>query len=213
MTDTTCDNIQFLNKKEFVHIYGKRLPHWFQENKTVFVTFRLADSLPQEKLDELKKMERETATKKWMGATDRKSDKQPLEIARRIERWIDAGHGSCILADKRVQTIVSDAIRFFDEKNYLIHAFVIMPNHVHLLLTPLSVVPIVQLIAKVKSFTAHRINEETGKTGTVWQHGIFDRIVRDADDFDRYMEYICNNPKGLKASSYALYVRKKANEE
>ena len=117
MTDTTCDNIQFLNKKEFVHIYGKRLPHWFQENKTVFVTFRLADSLPQEKLDELKKMERETATKKWMGATDRKSDKQPLEIARRIERWIDAGHGSCILADKRVQTIVSDAIRFFDEKN------------------------------------------------------------------------------------------------
>ena len=54
MTDTTCDNIQFLNKKEFVHIYGKRLPHWFQENKTVFVTFRLADSLPQEKTGRVK---------------------------------------------------------------------------------------------------------------------------------------------------------------
>ena len=108
MTDTTCDNIQFLNKKEFVYIYGKRLPHWFQENKTVFITFRLADSLPQEKLDELKKMQREAAIKKWMGRTDGKSSKLSLETARQIERWIDAGHGSCILADKRVQTIVSD---------------------------------------------------------------------------------------------------------
>jgi hypothetical protein len=48
------DSIQYLNKKKHVDIWGKKLPHWFQENKTVFATFRLADSLPQEKQDELR---------------------------------------------------------------------------------------------------------------------------------------------------------------
>ena len=47
------DSIQYLDKKKYVNIWGDKLPHWFQENKTVFATFRLADSLPQEKKNEL----------------------------------------------------------------------------------------------------------------------------------------------------------------
>ena len=207
MKNIPHDSIQYLEKKKFVHIWGKKLPHWFQEHKTVFVTFRLADSLPQEKIEELIELKRNMLLYESLSSSDEVHKEYNLEVARRIERWIDLGHGSCVLANQEIRKTVADAIFFQDEDKYVVYAFVVMPNHVHILMSPLINIPVVDIIGKIKGFTAKKINKALHTTGTVWQSGIFDRIVRDNNNFEQYMDYIYNNPRNPPPTSYTLYLR------
>lgn len=128
-------------------------------------------------------------------------------MARRIERWIDLGHGSCVLANQEIRNIVVDSILFQNEDKYIVHAFVVMPNHVHILMSPLSETSVVEIVGKIKSYTSKRINKVLNATGIVWQNGIFDRIVRNANNFEQYVDYICNNPRNLPEASFSLYRR------
>ena len=207
MTNIPHDSIQYLEKKKFIHIWGKKLPHWFQEHKTVFVTFRLADSLPQEKIEELKELKRRMVLYESLSGNDEVHKEYNLEVARKIERWIDLGHGSCVLANQEIRRMVANAILFQNEDKYVVYAFVVMPNHVHILMSPLTNTTVVDIIGKIKSFTSKKINKALHTTGKVWQNGIFDRIVRDANNFEQYMNYIHNNPRNLPQNSYTLYLR------
>ena len=209
MADIPYDSIQYLERKKYIHIWGKKLPHWFQEHKTVFVTFRLADSLPQEKIEELKELKKAMIVNENLCNDSNIRKEYNIEVARRIERWIDKGYGSCMLANPDMREIVDNAMRFYDKDKYLLFAFVVMPNHVHLLLSPLSDIPVTDVLGKIKSYTAKLINNRLKRTGNVWQNGCFDRIVRDADNFEQYMEYICRNPRNLPSNSYTLYLKDK----
>ena len=181
------------------------MPHWFQENKTVFITFRLGDSLPQSKIEELLDLKRKMRCDGTFDAVVRQ--KYNAAVIDKMEEWIDAGYGSCILADKKVRDIVVDSILFFDNKHYLLHSFVIMPNHVHILLTPIGNAPILDDIGKIKRFTAVRINRILGTEGKIWQKGTFDRLVRDSAEFERYWDYIIDNPRCLPSENYTLYTK------
>ena len=171
----------------------------------MFATFRLADSLPQEKIEELKELKKAMIVRENLCNDSNIRKEYNMEVARRIERWIDHGYGSCMLANPDMREIVANAIRFYDEDKYILFAFVIMPNHVHLLLSPLDAIPVTDILGRIKSYTAKLINDRLKRTGSVWQNGIFDRIVRDADNFEQYMEYICRNPRNLPPTSYTLY--------
>ena len=199
------DSIQYLNKKKYIDIWGHKLPHWFQENKTVFATFRLADSLPKERIEELrddiKRMREE------MGA-ENSLDARLWQMMEKVESWLNKGYGSCCLSDCSIRKVVSDALHHYDGKLYTLHSFIIMPNHVHVLLSPLGNQPVLNSLGKVKSYTAKIINGMTGQTGRVWQHGIFDRIIRDAFDFTAKWDYIADNPKKLPKDTFTYYVRK-----
>lgn len=199
------DSIQYLNKKKYIDIWGHKLPHWFQENKTVFATFRLADSLPKERIEELrddiKRMREE------MGAENSR-DARLWQMMEKVESWLNKGYGSCCLSDCSIRKVVSDALHHYDGKLYTLHSFIIMPNHVHVLLSPLDNQPVLNSLGKVKSYTAKIINGMTGQTGRVWQHGIFDRIIRDACDFTAKWDYIADNPKKLPKYTFTYYVRK-----
>lgn len=201
------DSIQYLNKRKHVEIWGGKLPHWFQENKTVFATFRLSDSLPQDKLEVLHeerlKMQQDAAV---IGA-DTARENYNWRIMQKMEKWLNNGYGNCCLADSSIREIVSDSLFFYDGKQYVLHSFVIMPNHVHILLTPLGTIPVLNSLGKVKSYTANIINNKLEKKGQVWQHGIFDRLIRSADDFTAKWNYILQNPINLPQDSYTLYLR------
>ena len=201
------DSIQYLNKKKYVDIWGKKLPHWFQENKTVFATFRLADSLPQEKQDELRdELKRMHDEAEKLGDAIAR-DNHNWRIMQKMEQWLNSGYGSCCMSDSAIRKVVADAIHFYDGKLYVLHSFVVMPNHVHLLLTPLGGLPVVDSLGKVKGYTAIVINKLLGNDGNLWQHGIFDRIIRSAADFDAKWNYIIQNPQCLPHDSYTLYLR------
>jgi len=107
-----------------------------------------------------------------------------------IDRYLDEGLGSCILKNPANTKIVGDAFQYFDHYRYLIHAWAITPNHVHLLLSLKENIPLESIVTSWKRFTSRSIGE-----GPLWQRDYFDRLIRDWDHFLNVARYICNNPK------------------
>ncbi|MGM9829454.1 MAG: Eco57I restriction-modification methylase domain-containing protein, partial [Muribaculaceae bacterium] len=198
--------LNFVNKKKYIYITGNKLPHWNQRDCVQFVTFRLADSLPQVKLQEYKSIKDkwlEAHPKPWDLATQAEYDST---IGAEIDKWLDAGYGNCILKDEKIRKIVEEAILHFNGEKYFLHAYVIMPNHVHVLLTPIEGNLVQSIVGSWKKFSAHEINYTLGRSGSVWERECFDRMIRSNDDFETKLNYIKNNPQGLSSSSYTLNV-------
>lgn len=171
------------------------LPHWRQDGATYFVTFRTADSLPREKLQQWLE-ERET----WLREnTEPYSEAQRREywerFPARLQHWLDQGYGACVLARPRLRAIVEDALRYFKRDRYEIRDSVVMPNHVHAIVTPFGEHLLSSIIHSWKSFSAHKINEVLNRRGAFWQKESFDHIVRSADSLEKFRQYIRDNPK------------------
>ena len=165
-------NVGYFDTEAPVVFLSGALPHWRQDNVTCFVTFRLADSLPREKL----------------------------------QQWLDAGTGSCVLALPEVKQLVENALGHFDGQRYTLDAFVVAPNHVHALVTPKTGHALSEILRSWKSFTAHeivkaetasrRLQESQSKsrdgsaTLRVWQKESFDHIVRNPASLEKFRAYI-----------------------
>lgn len=124
------------------------LPHCEGGSIPQAVTFRLADSLPKECLDawqkELASMTEES------GATEK---------CKRVEAYLDTGAGSCWLRDPRIAELVENAVLHVDGKRYRLHAWVVMPNHVHVLITPVEGFSLSDILHTWKSYTASQRGE------------------------------------------------------
>ena len=112
------------------------LPHWRQGGVTYFVTFRLADSIPQAKLRQWV-----TERNQWLGLHPAPHDADAQRefdqlFTQRFLKWLDAGYGECILARSDIRELVSGALQHFDARRYRLSDWVIMPNHVHMLISP-----------------------------------------------------------------------------
>ncbi|MEN6320229.1 MAG: transposase [Syntrophaceae bacterium] len=87
---------------------------------------------------------------------------------------------------------VFNAIRFFDTKKYDLHAFVILDDHIHMVINPIDTLS--KIMHSIKSFTAHKINKSLNRTGKVWQDENYDRVIRDEKEYLETLKYITNNP-------------------
>jgi putative transposase len=99
-----------------------------------------------------------------------------------------------------VKDIVFTAIKFHDEKKYMLYACVVMPTHAHVILLPLeeskgNYYSLAQIMHSIKSFTTNKVQKETPKQGKIWLDEGYDRIIRDDNDFFTKMNYIINNPQ------------------
>ena len=199
----TVSPCKFLDKNaDVMATYRGHLPHWNQFGKLQFVTFRLADSLPQDKLAELradKEAFERQHPRPWSSDTE---SEYYRHFGSAIDRWLDAGYGACCLRFPFVRKIVEDALMHFDGQRYRIHAFVIMPNHVHVLVEPMAEYTMAEILKSWKGFTATEINKVLGTTGALWMHESYDRIIRDEEHYSHVLQYIANNPKALNASEY-----------
>jgi putative DNA methylase len=157
------------------------LPHYDPGSIVQFVTFRLADSLPQAVLERY----RSRAEQKIISR---------IEYHRLIESYLDAGRGSRHLQNASVAAMIEENLLYFHGKRYVLIAWVIMPNHIHLLLRPLNEAPLAVIVHSMKSFTAKRANELLGLTGKFWSNDYFDRYMRDREHFEKTIAYIHNNP-------------------
>jgi len=217
--------------------YLRHLPHWRQMGATYFFTFRLADSLPQEKLREL-----ELLREQWRraGGTDRRSvlhtkgrtvrrpilqakdgtDRRSVlqleedfarEVMQQVEVWLDQGLGKCWLQSPSLRHIVIDALHYFDGERYELDCYVIMPNHVHGIIRPLhpSEYPLEKILQGRKLKTGIEINRALLRQGKLWQEESFDRIIRDEEHLWRCAQYIGRNPKmaGLPESRCTRWIR------
>lgn len=163
------------------------LPHRDERHLLQSITYRLADSLPQEKLsileDELRTLPEEVreATKRG-----------------KIEQWLDAGMGCCALRHPEVARYVQASFLHFHGERYHLHAWCIMPNHVHVLIEPLT--DLATIIQAWKSFTARWVlarNAELrlGIPGkNLWMREYWDRYIRDENHYRKTADYIHQNP-------------------
>ena len=196
----------FLNKNEQIHKTHGSLPHWFQDGKLQFVTFRLADSIPVVKAIEIKNG-RKAFEKQYPRPWDEEVLKRYQMLYGRIEdELLDAGYGSCVLKKPEIRKIVIDSFNFVDGNRCEVWAYVIMPNHIHIILLPLEENTLEGIIGSVKGFTGREINKYLGRAGELWQRESFDRIVRNRDSLLRYVEYIKENPRNLAEGEYELYI-------
>ena len=160
------------------------LPHFDAgEGFTQFVTFRLADSVPAAVLDGWEQELR-----------DRPEQQRREELQRLIEKYIDTGYGACHLSVPAVAALVEGAFLHFDRTRYTLHAWVVMPNHTHVVFTPAKGHSLSRILHSWKSFTANRANEILGRGGPFWHEDYFDRYVRNEHHYHRVIEYTENNP-------------------
>ena len=159
------------------------LPHFDGGSIPQSITFRLFDSLPQSVLDQ------------WSHELSLQAEAdREAELRTRIDAYLDKGYGSSYLRNNSVATIVQDALLFFDEQRYLLSAWLVMPNHVHVLTTPLPGHPLSKIMHSLKSFTSNEVNRILKRSGTLWMPDYHDRYIRNEKHFAAAVTYVENNP-------------------
>ena len=146
------------------------------------ITYRLADSLPHNKLKEL----------------DRFSAEEDLDRRKTIEKYLDSGLGSCLLkTDNTANIVINNWLHWSTQKYDLIN-FVVMPNHVHILIRQIAGYKLESILHSWKSYTSKVINQINNKSGPVWSQEYWDRYIRDETHFRSASNYINNNPVKAK---------------
>jgi putative transposase len=189
---------------EYRLFYQRHLPHWQPPGATLFVTFRLADSLPQSVIEELQAMDRQReAARRRIKDDGERRRQMDLESRRAFGRWDTAlglaQSGRRWLAVPGVAEVVVEAIHYRDGQVYDLTAFCIMPNHVHVVCTPLPrqdgiYYPLHSILQSLKRHTARQANRILGRQGAFWQSESYDHVVRDEAELERIVEYVINNP-------------------
>jgi putative transposase len=158
--------------------YARNLPHWHPEGRAIFLTWRLCGSLPAGFVHQLQKFQKQPG-KQFMAAD------QALDAAASGPRW---------LSEPKIAGYAEDAIkRGADLNHYLLHAYVVMPNHVHILLHPL--VPLPRITVGIKGVSARDANTMLSRTGKpFWQDESFDHWIRNSAQFEHVRTYIEKNP-------------------
>jgi len=189
---------------EIVDLHRGVLPHIQEEGQIFSLTWRLAFTLPKVILDILDEMNKLDQLKHDNSITFEVYERKYSILSLQYDDYLGKLQTpELVLCQPRIAEIVCQAFRFYHARLYLLHAFCLMPNHLHLLIQP---VPISSgaypknsdIIRKIKSWTAHQINASLGRNGVLWQHEFFDRYIRNPADYARTVEYILANPVKAK---------------
>ena len=175
---------------------GRYLPHWAKEGATYAVTFRLADAVPKE-ISEAWRIGRQSIVQCAQQQERPLTPHELMELQRlhstKIEAFLDAGHGQCVLKDPQSAEVVQNALKHFDKERYDLVAWTIMPNHVHVILRPFPGQELSAIIHSWKSYTSKEINQRLGRHGSLWMDEYYDHLIRDEKDFRTQINYVLTN--------------------
>jgi REP element-mobilizing transposase RayT len=193
-----------MNNKPHANFYRRKLPHIHLEDYPLFITFNLADTIPDSVIIELK-AQRE---KELLGPP--KDSEQRYLIQKKFfgkyDEWLDrCEDGPRWLFDENIAKIVADKIHSMSQLHFSLLAFCIMPNHVHLLIDPFinetinhqgstSKYPVADTLRLLKGSTTRECNLNLSRTGHFWHRESYDHYVRNEGELERIILYILNNP-------------------
>ena len=189
-----------------MHIdYRRTLPHIIPRGGTFFVTSCLHGSLPKTVLDRLKTLREQSLAHVQTMHEDNVIDRttrqlQEMDIRKKyfghLDAYLDkASQDVKWLAEPQVRSLVMDSFQHRDPKIWTVHAYTIMPNHTHALITPRSNRPLYSLLQDFKKWTGRKANTYLDRVGErFWQKENYDHLVRDSQEFMRILIYILRNP-------------------
>ncbi len=205
-------DFQFFDPKADFTITAGDLPHWQQAGATYFITYRTIDSISTVAMQRIIAERDDWLLRHGVNATAsdwhvslRKLPERQQQLFRRVfstvfEKELDLLEGECLLKKPRLTQIVANSLRHFDGLRYQLAGFVVMPNHVHILVGSFPKFSMLQQCYGWKHFQAHQINLAENRIGHIFQPESFDHLVRDGDHFLKFRRYIEENPKKANLS-------------
>ncbi|WP_068769304.1 transposase [Termitidicoccus mucosus] len=175
------------------------LPHYEDDLHIQAITFRLHDSAPEKIIDEWRHALAIELSSPAHGtpATRQAAGLQQhieAELHRRILAYEDAGHGACHLCDPHIADLVQNALLHFDGQHYRLLAWYVMPNHVHVVIEPISSHRPSEIVHSWKSFTANAANKHLSRRGDFWMREYYDRYIRNSAHLANAIAYTESNP-------------------
>jgi REP element-mobilizing transposase RayT len=197
------------------------LPHWFQPGVVVFVTFRTEDSMPRSVVaqwqEEQRRWLRDQGVEDYLEGPLPDVESLPGSLQKgfrklRDGRWhwhLDQCHGACVLRMPKLSSIVGDALLHFNGQRYDLDRFVVMPNHVHVLVQFRPPTTCRQQCTSWLRYTARQINQRLKRHNAFWQSEPFDHLLRSIDQFHYLQQYIADNPSkaNLRPGEYLFWKR------
>ena len=188
----------------------RHLPHWSTPGATYFVTACLAGSIPAQGLLALRRLADSKALRACPVGAPPSQQRAARERALFAcqEEWLDRKPAVRWFADQRYATIACKAIEHHAGSRYQLHAYVVMPSHIHCVFTPQPdwerswcaqhpegrLTPLSAIMHSIKSFTAREFRMRRGYSGPLWQGESFDRVVRSEAELERTVAYVEFNP-------------------
>jgi type I restriction enzyme R subunit len=197
---------RFFDPKQGYAVAWKTLPHWAQSGTVCFITWRTLDSLPASAQERISAERRDLLIKSgldpngaWKSELESRSYRDRGRIQWQLfalsDRHLDAGAGACVLARPEISLIVEQSLKHFDGVRYILTDYVVMPNHVHLLVAFGDEAMLLTQCTSWKRFTATEINRTLRIDGDFWQPEQFDHLVRGPEQFEYFRRYIADNPR------------------
>ena len=130
------------------------------------------------------------------------------DVMRMTERWMDEGYGACHFRKPNLATVMADALRFYEDSKCSVLCFIVMPNHVHAVMSPLAGNELEEVLQRMKGWVARQINRELGQKSTIWAQESYDRIIRDEEHLFRAVQYVGRNGRaaGLGDGEYLRWI-------
>ncbi|WP_046243235.1 REP-associated tyrosine transposase [Hymenobacter terrenus] len=171
--------------------YERNLPHRLPAGAAIFLTFRLAGSLPGHVLTRL---QMQFSVKETENAESGYA--QQRRYFGRFDELLDgAAHGPTWLQQPLVAELVGASLRYFHASAYQLVCYCLMPNHVHAVVLLLEeAAPLAETLQRLKGYTALQANKLLARTGQFWQRETYDHIIRSAEEMTRIIAYVVNNP-------------------
>jgi REP element-mobilizing transposase RayT len=173
------------------------LPHWEHPDGYYFLTIRLADSLPTHVIDALRQEQRvllRTIARDAAHPTLAEKDEIARLFHQRLDRYLDMSMGACHLRTRSLAELVANAFRHFDGERYSLLAWVVMPNHAHVVAKLFEGSSLAGVTHSWKSYTSHKANAILQRGGEFWQRESFDRLVRTDEELENVKRYVAENP-------------------
>ena len=186
-------------------IQGERIAHWEVSGAIYHVSLHLADSVPADQLNAWREARAQFAARRAARPDLTMTDDEVAELRRiydeRVERYLSAGHGCCALRAPETAEAVARAFEHGHSETHELHVLTIMPNHLHVIASPLEGHAMKDIVDGWKSVSAHIIAKRTGMSAPIWQRDHYSRIIRTPDEYRRQDSYVWHNPDsaGLQA--------------
>jgi len=201
-------------------IGARTRPHWEQTGAVTFVTIRLIDSMPKPVVEDWIRAQQDWLTEHQLEDLEIDAMLERADLPRNLRRafikfrnrlWnesLDQCHGSCCLRDPDHAKIVSNTLLHFEGQRYDLERFVVMPNHIHLLVQMRAGWKLRKQCESWMQYSATQINRRMRTSGHFWTEP-FDHVVRNPTQFEYLRQYIVDNPRkaNLSPTAARLWIR------